>query len=110
MRSVNNFRAFAKIKRAYEDRVKARSVAQIAIAVNSTHFCARQGEHDRFGQLSQTEWLREKLRIGAELVGHQRGIREAGHKENGQVGPSAARLTRQVNAGHATGQENIGQQ
>ena len=77
---------------------------------DSSHFSAGQGEHDRFGQLPQTEWLREKLCIGAEVVGHQRGIREAGHKENGQVGPSAARLTRQVNAGHAAGQENIGQQ
>src|ERR1700758_2595576 len=75
-------------------------VAQTMIAANSSHFCAGQREHDRFGQLLQTEWLREKLCIGAEVVGHQRGIREAGHKENGQVGPSAARLTRQVDAGH----------
>jgi hypothetical protein len=28
------------------------------IAANSSHFCADQGEHDRFGQLLQTEWLR----------------------------------------------------
>src|ERR1700758_3123156 len=55
---------------------------------SSGHFCAGQGAHDRFGQLPHTEWLREQLCIGAELVGHQRGIREAGHKKNRQVGPS----------------------
>src|ERR1700730_18024216 len=51
-------------------------VAQILVAASSSHFCAGHGDRDRRRRLPHTEWLPEKLCIGAEVVGHQRVIRE----------------------------------